>query len=86
MTITESFVEAMLAWLNDGRTRGGVQIDESTLLFASGAIDSIKVLELLAWTEQALGRHIDDCQITLENFSSVRRIADVFASDEVSVS
>jgi acyl carrier protein len=41
-------------------------------------INSIRVLELIAWTERAIGREIPDGQIRMDNFQTVTRIAEVF--------
>ena len=40
-------------------------------LFASGIIDSLGVMELIAFTEQELGVQVDDAEITEGNFGSV---------------
>ena len=44
-------------------------------------MDSIRILELIAWTERATGREVPDAQIRMDNFRTVRRIAEVFAGD-----
>ena len=75
----EHFIDEMVAWLNrrfGGPTNTVFRAD--TALFARGRIDSIRILELIAWTERAIGRTIADEQIRMDNFSSVRRIAEVF--------
>ena len=77
----ERFVHDMLAWLNARLAPPGTVIASDTQLFASGMINSIKILELIAWTERAIGRAIPDPHITLDNFRSVSRIADVFVED-----
>ena len=78
MSARESFREGMLAWLNARLAPPGVVITGATELFASGVINSIKVLELIAFTERAIGRQIPDRMIRLDNFRSVDRIASVF--------
>lgn len=72
------FVAAMVAWLNERLARSGVSIGADTPLFESGLIDSIRVLELIAWTEQAIGTTIPDVRIRMDNFRTVARIAEVF--------
>jgi acyl carrier protein len=74
-----TFVEAMLDWLNGKLAPPGVRIDADTPLFRTGLIDSIRILELIAWTERATGRLISDRDIHMDNFRTVARIADVFA-------
>lgn len=76
------FREEMVAWLNARLAPPGVTITADTQLFASGAIDSIKVLELIAFTERAIGRPVPDRSIRLDNFHSVARIASVFIVEE----
>ncbi|HVE80455.1 MAG TPA: phosphopantetheine-binding protein [Gemmatimonadaceae bacterium] len=81
MTTRARFVTEMLGWLNARLAPPGVRLEADTPLFASRAIDSIKILELIAWTERALGRPVPDPQIRLDNFRSVARIAEVFVAD-----
>ena len=48
----------------------------TTPLFAGGLIDSLRILELIAWTERAIGREIADGEIRTDNFASAARIVD----------
>jgi acyl carrier protein len=83
MTITARprFVSDMLEWLNRRLAPPGVMIDADTPLFRTGIINSIRILELIAWTERATGRTILDRDIRMDNFQSVGRIADVFVEE-----
>ena len=72
------FTTDMLEWLNRKVAPPGVTIDADTPLFRSGMINSIRILELIAWTERATGRTIPDREIRMDNFQTVGRIADVF--------
>jgi acyl carrier protein len=74
----EEFVREMLAWLNDEVAPKGVCVEAETQLFATRLLDSLKVLELIAFTEQAIGRAIPDSHIRMDNFQTVARIAAVF--------
>lgn len=74
----EDFAREMLAWLNDEVAPRGVRVDADTPLFATRLLDSLKVLELIAFTEQAIGRAIPDSHIRMDNFQTVARIAAVF--------
>lgn len=74
----EVFTREMLAWLNDEVAPRGVRVDADTPLFATRLLDSLKVLELIAFTEQAIGRAIPDSHIRMDNFQTVARIAAVF--------
>ena len=77
-TRREDFAREMLAWLNEEVAPRGVRIDADTPLFATRLLDSLKVLELIAFTEQAIGRAIPDSHIRMDNFQTVARIAAVF--------
>lgn len=74
----EEFSREMLAWLNDEVAPRGIRVDADTPLFATRLLDSLKVLELIAFTEQAIGRAIPDSHIRMDNFQTVARIAAVF--------
>jgi acyl carrier protein len=76
------FVADMLDWLNRKFAPDGVMIREDTPLFADGLINSIRILELIAWTERAIGGEIPDLMIRMDNFHTVERIADVFLGEE----
>ncbi len=69
----------LLAWLNARFAPDGRTILADTPLFAGGLIDSLRILELIAWTECAIGREIADGDIRMDNFATAARIADVFA-------
>jgi acyl carrier protein len=58
----------------------GITVD--TRLFEDRVIDSLKVLELIAFVQSALGRKIPDAQIVLANFRSIATIARVFTGVE----
>jgi seryl-tRNA synthetase len=53
-------------------------ITVDTLLFEDRVIDSLRILELIAFLQSALGRKIQDSQIVLANFRSISTIARVF--------
>jgi len=78
MTTRAEFVASMLAWLNEEVAAKGVEVGADTSLFASRLLDSLKVLELIAFTEQAIGCSIPDSHIRMDNFQTVGRIAAVF--------
>jgi acyl carrier protein len=72
------FIQRMVAWLNEDVAPKGVTVLAETPLFATRLLDSLKVLELIAFTEQAIGRTIPDSHIRMDNFQTVSRIATVF--------
>lgn len=76
------FIGSMLGWLNEEIAPEGVCIEADTPLFASRLLDSLRVLELIAFTEQAIGSAIPDSQIRMDNFQTVSRIASVFLREK----
>lgn len=80
MTTRERFVTDMVVWLND-RLATEIGISADTPLFARGLMDSIRVLELIAYTEVAIGSVIPDMRIRMDNFRTVGRIAEVFVKE-----
>jgi len=72
------FIRRMVEWLNEDVAPKGVTVLADTPLFATRLLDSLKVLELIAFTEQAIGRAIPDSHIRMDNFQTVSRIATVF--------
>ncbi|HKC81072.1 MAG TPA: hypothetical protein VKB91_07735 [Gemmatimonadaceae bacterium] len=78
ITRQEEFARQMVIWLNEELAPKGVHVDADTPLFATRLLDSLKVLELIAFTEQAIGRPIPDSHIRMDNFQTVARIATVF--------
>ena len=74
------FVVQTVAWINGTLVPAGVTVDADTPLFANGLINSIRVLQLIAWTEHALGMRIPDARIRMDHFRTVRHIAAAFAS------
>lgn len=75
----DTFMVRTVEWINGTLVRSGFTVDADTPLFASGLIDSIRVLQLIAWTEHALDIHIPDLRIRMDHFRTVRHIADAFA-------
>jgi acyl carrier protein len=60
--------------------RTDVAIDENTYLFDDGLIDSLKILQLIAFVEIETGRTIPDRDIVMSNFRTVRTIAQRFGN------
>ena len=56
-------------------------ITHETRLFEDRVVDSLKVLELIAFVQSAIGRKIPDSQIVLANFRTIQTIARVFTAD-----
>jgi acyl carrier protein len=80
-----TFVQHTVDWISRTLVPAGVTIDGDTMLFADGLINSIRILQLIAWTEHALGLRIPDVQIRMDHFRTVRHIADTFARSNTGV-
>lgn len=78
-----AFMDALTAWINR-RLDPGAPVTHDTPLF-EGLIDSIRILELIAWTERETGRQIPDPMIRMDHFRTVRRIAETFATEAARV-
>jgi acyl carrier protein len=56
-------------------TDGNFDYDDSTSFLQSGLIDSMGVMELVAWVDSDFGIRVQPADITPENFDSVSRLA-----------
>lgn len=75
--ITQDEFQASLAKFVS-RLSGGRKIAATTLLFSDGLIDSLKILDLIAFVESALGIHIPDRKITAAGFRTIQCISKTF--------
>jgi len=73
-----AFMDSLSRWIRLRLAPPGVEIGPDTELFSGGLIDSMRILQLIAWTERAIGRPIPDDEIRMDNFQTPRRIAEVF--------
>ena len=80
MTI-EAFEQAVLAFVNDRLLRGKAVVTATDRLFEDGYLDSVRVLELMAFIEEAIQRKVPDRSVRLANLRSVRAIARAFGGD-----
>ena len=55
-------------------------IDADSYLFDDGLIDSLKILQLIAFVELQIGRDIPDSDVVMEHFRTVRAMAARFGS------
>ena len=82
MSARARFETAMVAWLNSRFASKGIVITPETPLFGRGVIDSLGILELIAWTEVNTGQIVPDECIRMDNFGTVARIARMFVREE----
>ena len=73
------FAAEMCRWLERRLDRPGLVVEPDTPLFAGGLIDSLRILELIAWTERETGRRIPDRMIRMDHFRTIATIARTFA-------
>jgi acyl carrier protein len=59
-----------------------VDVDVHTPLFESGLVDSLAILELIAFVEQATGRSIPARQVHIKHFGTIDRICAAFWREE----
>lgn len=52
------------------------RLDLDTTLFSDGTIDSVGLIALISFLEQTYGIEVDQADVTLENFDSIRRVLD----------
>lgn len=69
---------AVLAFVNERLLHGRPPVGATARLFEDGHLDSLRVLELIAFLEQCTGAKVPDRSIRLATFRSVRAIARAF--------
>ena len=52
------------------------EIDADTELLVSGLVDSLGVVQIVAWLEERLSSPIDPADVVFENFETAARIAE----------
>jgi acyl carrier protein len=57
-------------------TRKLPALDEHTALFSDGTIDSVGMIDLIAFLEGEAGIEVGQADVTLENFDTVARIVE----------
>lgn len=58
-----------------------IVVDEETALFEEGVINSLRILDLIAFVEENTRTRVPDEEVRLANFRSVRAIASAFGED-----
>lgn len=72
---------AVLAFVNGTLLRDRPAVGVTDRLFEHGHLDSVRVLELIRFLEEATGRSVPDRLVRLATFRSVRSIARAFGDD-----
>ena len=82
---TEAFQARLLRFINeelpllDRRGRTWPPVDLETLLFASGLLDSLSILHLIATIEEFSGHAVPDRLVVMKHFQTVRAMSAVFS-------
>lgn len=61
------------------RLSDSIELDQNTPLFETGIVDSLGILELLAFVEESIGERIPLRRVDMRYFGSVQRIVNAFA-------
>jgi acyl carrier protein len=61
------------------------RVDARTPLFATGLIDSMAILHVIAFVEKTTGRGIQPEEVVMKNFATVDAIVETFGCTEHSV-
>lgn len=79
-----TFESRLVCRVREALLRPGARpdVDADTPLFETGLIDSLQILELIAFVESSLEIAIPDRAITLANFRSIRAISDAFLEEK----
>ena len=76
---SEPAVHRLLRFINEELVKpGSPVVGEDTELFASGLLNSLRLLDLLAFVELLIDREIDDEEVVLDRFATPRRIGQFF--------
>ena len=75
------FEQRLERFVNDTLLGGDGRVDRDTRLFEDGYINSLRILDLIAFIEKTLGRRIPDRAVRLANFRSIAAIAQAFHPD-----
>lgn len=62
----------LIDFLSESRKLSAVT--ESTALFSDGTIDSVGMIDLIAFIEEQAGIEVGQADVTLENFDNIERI------------
>ncbi len=80
MTIQTQFSKKLLQFIKQNLTKDQQIINPTTRLFEDGVIDSLKILDLIAYIESELGIEIADQDVVMEHFLSIETIDQFFNS------
>lgn len=71
------FEDILLKWLKEQNQKKEVEIDENTLLFETGILDSLIIIQLLLYIADTFQCEISMEDLTVQNFSNVTQISNL---------
>lgn len=82
MTARQGFALRLLAYINDELIGPDAPlVTPDTDLFAGEVLNSLSLLNVLAFVEDAIGTEIPDEDIVMDSFATVEHIAEAFWKD-----
>lgn len=67
----------LTSWIaNEISLDPSVEIGTDTELLVSGLVDSLGVVQIVAWLEDRIGTNIDPADVVFENFETSAKISD----------
>lgn len=80
--MTQRQFETELLWfINNKLIKDNNKITKKSKLFKNQIIDSLKILDLIAFIEKKLNTRIEDNEIVMDNFETVEAMTNKFFSD-----
>lgn len=76
MTTNTNINETVLAYIRSQLTAKAATLDEDTVLFGEGYLDSTAMLDLILWLGDTFNVTIANEDLSPENFATVRNIGD----------
>jgi acyl carrier protein len=78
-----ALAESLLAFVREDLLKGRSQeIHSDTYLFDEGMVDSLGILRLIAFLEVQIGRSIDDREVVMKHFQTIRTIDRTFGAGQ----
>ena len=80
----EIFKQDLVQFINGQLVKSkNKKINSQSMLFEDRLIDSLKILNLIAFVEKKLKIKISDKDIIMENFASVDQISEIFLKSSI---
>ena len=80
----DEFEHELARFINRTLLGGGASVDRDTRLFEDGYMNSLRILDLIAFVEKTLGSRVPDRAVRLANFRTIAAIGRTFHPDVAS--